>query len=285
MSNRNSVAALKEQLETLFPGKLYSPANSKRSIATGLQQIDQGITHVLMRRRISEWVGSESSGKTTLLRQAIQHWCNTGLHVVYIDAQNRLVASDWAFVDKDSDQLLEPMQKTDRFGLNRQNSLFESSQKRRNGKFLVVRNLKEQDVFWSAEQLVRSNIFDVVILDTSRSSSLNSRSYARLQRALDRSKSTFVLVTQTPSFNQNIKEQTWSNSSWGCDSRFSYKWSGNVRCEIALNNVVAIQPDIGGSISRDGLNQNVEVSTKGNVANRLFTHPQIPDRRTPKTGT
>src|SRR5580658_3071800 len=100
MSNRTSVTALREQLETLFPGKWSAQTNSHRTVLTGLPQIDHGVAHGLTRRRIAEWAGSESSGKTTVLRSIVSNWCAAGFYVVYIDAWNKLLAADWAFVDK-----------------------------------------------------------------------------------------------------------------------------------------------------------------------------------------
>jgi len=349
MSNKSSVAALREHLETLFPGKLFSQTNSHRTVLTGLSPIDHGITHGLMRRRIAEWVGDESSGKTTVLRSIISNWCAAGFYVVYIDALNRLVASDWAFVDKiptidriDGQQegianlknqstnllvktgnvfpqegianlknqptnlLVKTRDDFQQEGIanlenqptnllvktgndfpqedianleNRQLNLFRSPASKK-GKFWVVRNLREQDLLWAAEQLVRSSIFDVVILEIGKPGGLNSRAYARLQRALDRSKTAFVLVKEVPIAS------TAGSTSWGCDSRFRFGWSPDVQCENGLNGAtVSISPSIHGTAWRDGLSQNLEIIENAHVSNRLFTHPQVPDRRIPKTRT
>jgi hypothetical protein len=254
VSNKSSVAALREQLETMFPGKLFTQTDWHRCVLTGLPSIDRGITHGLMRRRIAEWVGSESSGKTTVLRSIVSNWCAAGFHVVYIDALSRLIAADWAFVDK--------------FPINKQ------------GKFWVVRNLREADILWATEQLVRSGIFDVVILEIDKPGGLNSRAYARLQRALDRSKTALVLVKDEPDIPGG------GNTSWGCDSRFRFGWSQEVQYASGLNDtIVSIQPSIHGTVWRDGLSQSLEIKENAHVANRLFTHPQVPDRRIPKART
>jgi hypothetical protein len=282
MSNKTNVAALREHLETLFPGKWLLQTSSHRSVLTGLPQIDHGITHGLMRRRIAEWAGSESSGKSTVLRSIISNWCAVGFYVVYIDAWNKLFAADWAFVDKGAEDL-----RRDVHNASQQISLFAQAgnlfvhhgadtRAEKKGKFLVVRNLKEQDLLWSAEQLVRSNIFDVVILDMGNSSALGSRAYARLQRALDRSKSAFVLMKDEFACSAS------SNLTWGCDSKFKFFWSRQVECQMGLLGSAAIQPAIEGTVSRDGVSQNMEVSGIRHVPNRLFTHPQVPDRRVPK---
>jgi len=258
------VAALREQLETRFPGKWLSQSNVHRTVMTGLKQIDQGLTHGLMRRRVSEWIGHESSGKTTILRSIIRNWCAAGLYVVYIDSGNKLVASDWAFVAGHNRDEVRPA------------SLFDR-EKSPVGKFFIVRNLNEPDVLWATEQLVRSAIFDVVILDAGSFSGLN-KAYARIQRALDRSKTAFVLLRNEP--NSKIT----SSTTWGCDSRFKFAWSEEIQCQSGLTGLVSIQPVIQGTVWRDGLTQNLEVSGDNHVPNRLFTHPQVPDRRTPKRG-
>ena len=279
--SKTSLAALKEQLETLFPGKWFSQTNSHRTILTGLPQIDQGITHGILRRRIAEWVGAQSCGKTTVLRSAVRNWCAKGFYVAYIDTQNNLFASDWAFVDKTETDLEEGIkqdQSQNNFAVQQQLNLL-TKENTRHGKFWVVRKLREQDVLWAAEQLVRSGMFDVVILDTGCSNGLNSRGYARLQRALDRSKSALILLRDE---NPN---SSVSATTWACDSRFRFSWTQEFSCETAFDKIISIQPNIYCSAGRDGLTQDLEIRGYPNVQNRLFTHPQIPDRRTPKART
>src|SRR3982750_1321817 len=100
MSMQARVSTLRKQFEQLFPGKWLSGNERTRNLQIGVPEIDQGISHGIARRRITEWIGSVSSGKTTLLRNAIANWCAAGLNVAYIDTEGRLLASDWAYIDQ-----------------------------------------------------------------------------------------------------------------------------------------------------------------------------------------
>ncbi|MBI4533587.1 MAG: hypothetical protein HY711_06530, partial [Candidatus Melainabacteria bacterium] len=131
------VAALKQHLESLFPGKWVSSQELQKALRTGLPTIDRILTSGLVRQRITEWVGSLSSGKTTVLRMVIANWCTAGFHIAYIDLEDKLVASDWSFE------------------LNSDNP----------GRFWVVKlsSRRQPHYYIICDQLLRSNAFDVVI--------------------------------------------------------------------------------------------------------------------------
>lgn len=296
MSMQVRVEALKQQLEQLFPGKWLSSHKSQRNLSTGLEAIDSGITRGIARKRITEWNGPLSSGKTTLLRTAIAHWCAEGLNVAYIDCEGKLYPADWAFIGN-------------------------SNKENQKGKFWIIRpeeksnstadtvlplvsrkNLLVQEAIWSTDQFIRSNAFDVVILDLGsnelgKKQSLGmgycpvpSRIYARLQRSLDKSKAALIIASDSNSFidsneaNQSqLKKSTVSNSNnWGCHTRFVFNRGLAIRCEAGLNGIAMIIPTIRLNAWRDGLSQEVEVNLGSSVPNRLFTHSQVPDRRTSK---
>lgn len=92
------VANLRRELEQLFPGKWLSAKESARVLKSGVESLDAVLSPVLIRRHMSEWVGSASSGKTTVLRTICANWCATGLNIIYIDTFDRLLASDWVLV-------------------------------------------------------------------------------------------------------------------------------------------------------------------------------------------
>src|SRR5215471_11341337 len=101
MSIQGHVAALKEHLETLFPGKWVSPGQERRkTLLTGVAEIDQSLPRGLARQHITEWGGPASSGKTTILRAVIANWCASWFNVAYVDTGNKLIAYDWAFVEQ-----------------------------------------------------------------------------------------------------------------------------------------------------------------------------------------
>lgn len=274
MTMQARVSNLRKQLENLFPGKWLSGHERTRNLPTGVPDIDQGISKGIARRRITEWIGSVSSGKTTLLRNAISNWCSAGLNVAYIDTEGRLLASDWAFID----------QGLGKFWIVRPpdaNTL--SAPANRVVPLVSKRSLYSQEATWSADQFIRSNAFDIVILDFGAIdpadqkrkgmsySPISSRVYARLQRSLDRSKAALVIVRDVPSAD-----------SWGCHSRFKFEIGTSIKCEAGLAGVAMITPTIHCNVERDGMTQTLEVNVGCSVQNRLFTHPQVPDRRTSK---
>jgi hypothetical protein len=292
-----NVATLKEQFEQLFPGKWLLKGQNQKNLQTGLQEIDLGPSRGLARKRVTEWIGTASSGKTTLLRAIVANWCTYGLHIVYVDAANKLIPADWAFVDQgNAGRMPLNMVRTQQ---NRRALAFEieSGQGARqwdtsrivplhaSGKFWVVRNLSsngqgpKQSALWATEQLIRSNLFDVVVFDATDSPPLSSRFYARLQRSLDTAKAALLVVKDV----KDCPSMSANGASWGAHTRLQFQWSAPLICEPGLNGIAAITPAIRGSVWKDGLTNNLEVVIGSYATNRLFTHPQVPDRRTPKT--
>ena len=293
MSMQGRVEALKHQFEQLFPGKWMTGAKRQRNLSTGLEAIDNGVTRGIARKRITEWCGPLSSGKTTLLRSAITHWCAQGLNVAYVDSEGKLYAADWSSIEKPG---------KGKFWIVRPE---EESRNSTDAVPLVSKkNVMLQEAIWSADQFIRSGAFDVVILDIGSNrlgkkkglgmgySSAPTKVYARLQRSLEKSKSALIIVSDTFSdFNSNDKVVAANkdqitpaaiSNNWGCHARFVFNRGLAVRCEAGLNGVAMITPTIRLSAWRDGLAQEVEVRLGSSVPNRLFTHTQVPDRRTSK---
>lgn len=282
MSMQVRVEALKQKLEQLFPGKWLSGYNRSRNLSTGLEAIDSGITRGIARRRITEWSGPLSSGKTTLLRNAVSHWCSQGLNVAYIDCEGKLYPADWASVETPGSGkfwIVRPEEET--VSLN--SSVVPLVSKK---------NLFVQEAVWSADQFVRSSAFDVVILDLGSNdfsqrrsvgmgySPVPSRIYSRLQRALDKSKAALIIVSD--SGVDQLESKPVASSNWGCHARFVFNRGMAIKCEAGLNGIAMIMPTVRLSAWRDGISQEVEVNLGTSVPNRLFTHPQVPDRRTSK---
>jgi hypothetical protein len=288
MSMQASVSVLRQQLEHLFPGKWLSGKERSSLITTGFSAIDNSIAAGIARRRITEWIGPLSSGKTSILRKAITNWCAAGLNVAYVDAQGRLLAADWAFVDNGKGKfwIARPAEKS-------------KAPDKTVVPLVSKRSLYLQEALWGADQFIRSRAFDVVVLDlgsldpgdrklpesgrkfsAGRSSGampaspIPSRVYARLQRCLDKSKTALIVVRDTQA----------QPSGWGCQTRFTFDWGTSIACEAGLAGVAMITPKVKLNVSRDGLSQLVEVELGSSVQNRLFTHPKISDRRTAKKG-
>jgi len=262
MTHQANVFALKQQFEQLFPGKWLSADNRHKALLTGVPEVDARLLNGLLRRRMTEWAGSISSGKTTLLRNAVANWCSSGLHIAYVDPSGRLSADDWAFVSEgnfasaSTPNLVTPK-----------------------GKFWVVRNLIESgspelSAMWAAEQLLLSQVFDVVIFD-SEHLRITSRMHARLKRALDRSKAALIVLRDEKSSNK-------SSFGWGFHTQLNFSWNLPIDSQEGLSGCAAFLPAISGNVQREGLSQALEVRGKSYVSNSLFTHSPIPDRRAAK---
>lgn len=258
-----SVANLKKELEQLFPGKWLSGGEVGRSLKTGFDQIDFGLSAGLLKRKVTEWVGPSSSGKTTVLRTICANWCATGLNVVYIDTFDRLLASDWCFLNNAKSE------KQGRFWVLRSNT----------DKDPAIKRDYVKDSLWACEQLIRSRVFDVVILDLGEKNIITSNFYARLQRALERSRASLIVLKDDDSSSQSAK--------WGASSRLSFNFARPVHFELGLtghhDDIATLMPTIKGAVWKDGMASNIEVSVTSHVQNRLFTHPQVPDRSTSKS--
>lgn len=353
------VSALKEHIEHLFPGTwLKDGKSSGKCLRTGLSEIDKCLTKGVRRQRIAEWVGPQSSGKTTILRSAVKSWCASGMNVLYIDTRGELVASDWAEIAESypesklwfirppacSPSNTETQKGTSQkssnetnsnkkkyvlrhprnskpaehfFGLKERNRTFSmwyydspdeirikpekkdsnqnqnqnqkpspssDSNQRTNttSSTNTSRDFKNSyftinNYVWTVEKFLRSQLFDVIIIDLGASYYLSNQNHVRLQRSLSRSKSALLIV----------KSPSKAFNSTGCDARLTFNWETTSSDHDQKNSFeqlghakkITITPKINCLISKNGLSKNVEVRTMPYVQNCLFTHSQIPDRR------
>jgi len=259
----STVAKLKQHMESLFPGKWITPSRTK-TLFTGLGFLDHGITRGLARQRISAWTGSASCGKTSLLRSIIVNWLASDFHIVYVDTENSLLADSWTSFEEQQNQ-----QPSGKFWMVRDLATWQQFEKN-------TRNNNITDYLWAIDTLIRSNIFDVVILDLNNSQHINWQSnkvYARWQNALSKSKTALLLLT-----NNNRLPQ-----GWNFYTKLEFSWSDNIQYTEGLLGKTMILPAINCRINKDGLVQNTEVPITAHAKNRLFTHPPAPDRRSAKS--
>lgn len=275
MAAKANVIALRQQMEQLFPGKWFVGQDRNKFLRTGINDIDGGVLRGLSRRAISEWSGPVSSGKSTLLRSAIANWCLSGFNVAYIDTYSRLVAADWAFVDQGICGAMPTNLAARKSRSPGEFVAVRVSERLKQGKRSVDSRMILKESCWVAEQLIRSAIFDVVVFDLGQSFFMNDRTYARLHRALDRSRTALILVKDCQSESRR--------DSWGAQARGSFDWSDTFSVNEGIEGSVMIVPSVKAELSRDGLTQSMEIGFSSNVTNSLFTYPQIPDRRTSKT--
>jgi hypothetical protein len=268
MGIRHDVSTLKQQFEQAFPGKWGAAEKKQKTIFTGQAEIDRILERGLFRQRICEWTGPVSSGKTSFLRQVIASWTKSGTNVAYIDSESRLLACDWTF----SNDSLETKQGI--FWVVRPTAKKANPPKSQSTVKGLAPHLQES--LWSAEQLIACRGFDVVILDVGSTPFISSRTYARLLKALQKSKTALLIVRdESPAFS--------SPASWGTSSHFNFRFGLPAQEEEGLAGVVMILPTVQLSVLRDGMSHNLEInlSTNGGsyVPNCLFTHPPAFDRR------
>lgn len=255
------IQALRQHLEDLFPGQWLHGDKPAKNLLTGIDEIDCFLTKGLARQQITEWFGLPSSGKTTVLRMVITNLCRSGFNVAYIDTLSKLEAYDWAFVRKANSGRFWIV----RFEAVGQEPLTESKQ-------LLL------DAFFSAEQFLKSQAFDLVVVDLDRlyiSAQLASRIYVRMKRVLAQSKSALVLC----------RSGTQLYRGEGSYARIEFGFrENNIDCLRDFSGVqkIALSPFVNLTISKNGQSQAASIAVVSHVANRLFTHSPISDRRTTK---
>ncbi len=131
----------------------------------------------LPRGQVIEWAGPRSSGKTAVLRAALERLRTAGECVAFIDTSRTLFAPDWI-------ELVD-----------------------REGWFWVVRPRTEVEAAWCADLLLRSGAFGAVALhafpdigpERSREGlSLRKSTTVRLQRLAEEAGTVFVTVGRVP---------------------------------------------------------------------------------------
>ena len=129
-----SLALLRQHLSEIIAGT--SPGTP--GLTTGLAALDAALpNHGLPRGRLTELVGLPGSGKTTLVRQIAERTVKDGGSVAYIDATRTLAPRDWAHVSANGNQ----------------DGLW------------VVRPDNPTRGAWCADVLLRSGAFSLVVLD------------------------------------------------------------------------------------------------------------------------
>lgn len=99
---------------------------------TGLPRLDRALGGGIARGRITELAGPLAVGKTALLRQVVAQVLHSGAWVAWIDARRTLAPAPWANVGE---------------------------------RFVVIRPPDARRSAWTADLLLRSGVFGLVIID------------------------------------------------------------------------------------------------------------------------
>ena len=179
------------------------------SVPTGIDALDRALSGGLPRGRLTEITGPLGSGTTSLVRHIVT---SANQRVAYIDATRTLVPRDWAHVSA----------------------------------LWVIRPPTPQRGAWSADVLLRSGAFGLVVLDGAPP--LTRAVTMRLSQ-LSRESDAVLLVLGE---DQTIQTGT------------------AVRLRVNAWRV---------TVEKGGSHQTTEVPRELRVARRLCTHPEVPDRR------
>lgn len=264
MNTRVNITTLKQRLKEFFPKRWSTTDKLSGQLQTGIPEIDNGASQGIARKRITEWTGPLSAGKTSILQSAIDHWCFSGLNVIYIDTEGKFHSTDLPLKHNYKGKfwmVRPPEKKTKASGL-----------KGKATPLVSTKNLYVQEAIWSADQFIRSNAFDVVILDLGSSDltqrrpqgigycPIPSHVYARLNRALCKSKSALIIVSDTNYRQNQITSSTMLPISHSCYTRFAFENGTAIRCETGINGLPTIVPAIKFQTYCDGKKQEVRVA-------------------------
>jgi hypothetical protein len=119
---------LREQMQQVVAGGRQASA----PWPTGLPALDAALGGGIQRGRITELTGPLAVGKTALLRQVVTRVLTTGAWVAWIDAGRTLAPAPWADLGE---------------------------------RFVVIRLPEAKRAAWTADLLLRSGVFGLVVLD------------------------------------------------------------------------------------------------------------------------
>ncbi|MDQ2666920.1 MAG: DNA recombination/repair protein RecA, partial [Gemmatimonadota bacterium] len=229
--------SLAELVQLLPPTAPAAPA-----LPTGIAALDAALLGGgLPRGRLTELVGPTGSGKTTLTRAIVESTIASHGWVAYIDAQRTLDARDWVHLG-------------DAEGM------------------WIIRPHDPMRAAWSADILLRSSAFALVVLDGAPT--LSKAAAVRLTGLARESNAAFVL----------LGDRAGSASQLGGAVRLlvERRRPPSDRRAVRLSDGTPSDETystISVKVEKGGTLRTVEVSCAIAVARRLCTHPEVPDRR------
>jgi hypothetical protein len=135
MMSMPAVLALKQRLAEVT-GPAPVPSNDpSTALSTGVPALDAKIGGGLPRGRLTEILGPRGAGKTTFIRHVVLTAATRATWIAYIDAARTLAPRDWVDVA------------------------------RATSNFWIIRPPTPSQAAWSADVLLRSGTFGLVILD------------------------------------------------------------------------------------------------------------------------
>jgi hypothetical protein len=250
--------------------------------ATGVSALDAALhgTGGVPRGRLTELLGADGSGTTTLARRLVARALADGAWVAYVDATRTLAPRDWAGLGRRGAMMAEGMAvTTGRAGVDA--PLHDTPER-----LWVVRPPDATRAAWCADVLLRSGGFGLVVVD---GAPVLSRAVAMrlLQLARDADAALVLLGAGTRAsdlagaLRLRVRAAPGGYGGHALPHAPSAPPSGGSRRWRSA-------PEGGGwhavqrtviTVEKGGIHRTVEVSCAVGVARRLCAHPEVPDRR------
>jgi hypothetical protein len=247
-----ALPSLQAQLSAVVTGGRKASA----PLATGIMALDAALGGGIPRGRITELTGPLAVGKTALLRQVVSRVLQTGAWVAWIDAGRTLAAAPWSTVGQ---------------------------------RFVVVRPPDPRRSAWTADLLLRSGVFGLVVIDGAPSlSRVHGVRLAQLARERDAACVVLEHVQPGEARPSRLAGTLRLKVSLAPPSvmHAAPRWSRKTR-EARDNHSPPPAKDnkkeeIRITVEKGGTGNNsklIEVNRVVVVARRVCAHSEIPDRR------
>jgi hypothetical protein len=224
---------------------------------TGVGALDVALGGGIPRGRITEVVGTRGAGKTALLRRVVERVLASGAWVAWIDARRTLAPQPWT-------------------GLG--------------SRLVMIRPRDASRSAWSADLLLRSGVFALVVLDSAPLlSRVNGVRLAQLARERDAALVVVTDGTQPSRLGGTTRLRVTLNhrATTQTPRRRPPLTASPLSGALAGSAPAAPGPPPGFSVTveKGGVLRSVEVSCAVVVARRMCADPEIPDRRGVARGT
>jgi hypothetical protein len=228
---------------------------------TGIAALDAALGGGIPRGRITELTGPLAAGKTAVLRQVVARVLHTGSWVAWIDAGRTLAPAPWAELGE---------------------------------RFVVIRLPEPKRAAWTADLLLRSGVFGLVVLDGAPPLS-RGHGVRLAQLARERDAACVVLTHETPGLSRlsRLAGTVRVRIALAMPPSLQAQWTRGPhrhrRPLVVAEGGTAPEPSAappaprvvvtvekGGALNR---NQSIEVDRVVVVARRVCADSEIPDRR------
>lgn len=266
---RSAPACSLEQLRAQMHDVVVGQKPAGLSMPTGVAALDIALGGGIPRGRITEVMGIRGAGKTALLRRVVQRVLASGAWVAWVDARRTLAPQPWADLGS---------------------------------RLVMIRPRDASRSAWSADLLLRSGVFALVVLDGAPLlSRVNGVRLAQLARERD---AALVVVTDgaQPSrlggttrlrvtlnrplnhpLNQPLNHLATTHPPRRRPPLTAVLPSGALAGRASA--APGPPPGFSVTVEKGGILRSVEVSCAVVVARRMCADPEIPDRRGVARGT